>query len=65
MLGVPVVDVFGPVRFSQLSRQWRPWAAPARCIEQPENASASAAHDFGAFVGTALGELLAPRGVVS
>ena len=65
MLGVPVVDVFGPVRFPQLSRQWRPWAAPARCVVQPENASANAAHDFGTAVGLALNELLAPRGVVS
>src|SRR5579864_900241 len=25
MLGVPVVDLFDPERYDQLSRQWRPW----------------------------------------
>ena len=65
MLGVPVVDVFGPVRFPQLSRQWRPWAAPARCLVQPENATPLAAHEFGDAVGVALADLLAPREVVS
>ena len=65
MLGVPVVDVFGPVRFSQLSRQWRPWAASARSLVQPENASADAAQEFGVIVGSALTDLVAPRGGVS
>ena len=65
MLGVPVVDVFGPVRFQQLSRQWRPWAAPARCLVQPENATQDAAHEFGEAVGIALRDLLAPHEVVS
>jgi ADP-heptose:LPS heptosyltransferase len=65
MLGVPVVDVFGPVRFSQLSRQWRPWAAPSRCLVQPENATLDAAHEFGEAIGAALADLLAPREVVS
>lgn len=65
MLGVPVVDVFGPVRFQQLSRQWRPWAAPARCLVQPENATPDAAHEFGETVGAALVDLLAAREVVS
>ncbi|HET9341670.1 MAG TPA: glycosyltransferase family 9 protein [Candidatus Eremiobacteraceae bacterium] len=65
MLGVPVVDVFGPVRFPQLSRQWRPWAATARCLVQPENATATAAQEFGVIVGSALADLVAPRGVVS
>ncbi|HME80457.1 MAG TPA: glycosyltransferase family 9 protein [Candidatus Eremiobacteraceae bacterium] len=35
MLGVPVIDLFLQTRFDQLSRQWRPWAAPARCIVKP------------------------------
>ncbi|HLN47412.1 MAG TPA: glycosyltransferase family 9 protein [Magnetospirillaceae bacterium] len=35
MLGVPVIDLFLSTRFDQLSRQWRPWAAPARCIVKP------------------------------
>jgi ADP-heptose:LPS heptosyltransferase len=35
ILGVPVVDIFDPERFDQLSRQWRPWAAPSRCIVKP------------------------------
>ena len=65
MLGVPVVDVFGPVRFAQLSRQWRPWAAPARCLVQPENATPAAAHEFGEAVGVALVGLLGHREVVS
>ena len=64
MLGVPVVDVFGPVRFPQLSRQWRPWAAAARCLVGPENSTATAAQEFGVVVGSALTDLLAQRGVV-
>src|ERR1700686_957420 len=32
MLGVPVIDLFDEARFAQLSRQWRPWAAPHRCV---------------------------------
>jgi ADP-heptose:LPS heptosyltransferase len=35
MLGVPVIDLFAQPRFDQLSRQWRPWAAPARCLIKP------------------------------
>lgn len=35
MLGVPVIDLFVQTRFDQLSRQWRPWAAPARCVVKP------------------------------
>lgn len=65
MLGVPVVDVFGPVRFPQLSRQWRPWAASARCFVQPENGAATAAQEFGVVVGAALADLTAPRRAVS
>jgi len=65
MLGVPVVDVFGPVRFPQLSRQWRPWAAASRCLVQPENATATAAQEFGIAAGSALTDLIASRGVVS
>jgi len=64
MLGVPVVDVFGPVRFPQLSRQWRPWAAPSRCIVQPENATATAAQEFGIAAGIALADMLASHGFV-
>jgi ADP-heptose:LPS heptosyltransferase len=38
MLGVPVVDLFEPDRFEQLSRQWKPWAAPCRCLIKPHYA---------------------------
>ncbi len=36
MLGVPVIDFFEPLRFTQLSHQWRPWAAPSHCIVKPQ-----------------------------
>ena len=65
MLGVPVVDVFEEARFEQLSRQWRPWAAPSRCIPRPDNLGGSTADDFGTVAGRALAELLATAGVVS
>ncbi|MDQ2818055.1 MAG: hypothetical protein M3T49_07615 [Candidatus Eremiobacteraeota bacterium] len=35
MLGTPVVDLFASSRFAQLSRQWRPWAAPSHCAQLP------------------------------
>jgi len=35
MLGVPVVDLFDATRYDQLSRRWRPWAAPSRCLIKP------------------------------
>jgi len=56
MLGVPVVDLFEPERFAQLSQQWRPWAAPSRCLVKPAfHAGAAAA--FGAELGAALTEV--------
>jgi ADP-heptose:LPS heptosyltransferase len=39
MLGVPVIDLFGLTRFDQLSRQWRPWAAPSACFVKPPAAT--------------------------
>jgi ADP-heptose:LPS heptosyltransferase len=65
MLGVPVVDVFEEERFAQLSRRWRPWAAPSRCIARPDRAGESSARDFGVVAGHALADLLASAGVVS
>lgn len=64
MLGVPVIDVFEEARFEQLSRQWRPWASPSRCLARPDNAGSSTARDFGATAGQALADLVA-AGVVS
>lgn len=64
MLGVPVVDVFEEERFAQLSRQWRPWAAPSRCLARPEYI-AGAETAFGARVGAALTELVAIAGAAS
>lgn len=58
MLGVPVIDLFQPERFDQLSRQWRPWAAPSRCLVQPPyrpNADAA----LGAAAGDAVAALAA------
>lgn len=65
MLGVPVVDVFEQTRFAQLSRRWRPWAAPSRCIARPDNDGPSTASDFGRAAGRALADVLAAAGVVS
>jgi ADP-heptose:LPS heptosyltransferase len=56
MLGVPVIDLFEQTRFSQLSRQWRPWAAPHRCmIKPPAGATTPAA--LGAQIGAAVAAL--------
>ena len=63
MLGVPVVDLFDRNRFDQLSRQWRPWAAPHRCLVKPEAHSAEA-YEFGDDIGAALRGLLR-RGALS
>lgn len=65
MLGVPVVDVFERERFAQLSRQWRPWAAPSRCIARSDDPSAESALALGVEAGRALAELVAASGVVS
>jgi ADP-heptose:LPS heptosyltransferase len=59
MLGVPVVDIFEPERFEQLSRQWRPWAAPARCIVKPAR-RAGVEQEFGAEIGDAIAALSGP-----
>ncbi|MBV8171189.1 MAG: hypothetical protein JO219_04570 [Candidatus Eremiobacteraeota bacterium] len=58
MLGVPVIDLFGKTRFDQLSRQWRPWAAPSACLVKPQ-AAAGVAENFGAQVGAQLAHLRA------
>ena len=63
MLGVPVVDLFDPARFEQLSRQWRPWAAPSCCIIKPQFMNDADAADLGALVGAALAELSESAGV--
>jgi len=56
MLGVPVVDLFDGHRFEQLSRQWRPWAAPYRCLVKPE-AHVQNAREFGLQIGNTLRSL--------
>lgn len=61
MLGVPVVDLFDRERFAQLSRQWRPWAAPSRCLIKPERDDASA-RTLARDVADALAEIFAPSG---
>jgi len=63
MLGVPVVDVFEPMRFAQLSRQWRPWAAPSRCLARPANERGAAAA-FGRSAGAAVRDLISRAGAV-
>jgi ADP-heptose:LPS heptosyltransferase len=65
MLGVPVVDLFDPARFEQLSRQWRPWAAPSRCIVKPEYRDDRSAAAFGAVLSAALDDLSRSAGVAS
>jgi ADP-heptose:LPS heptosyltransferase len=35
MLGVRVIDLFDEADFDRISRQWRPWAGPSRCIAKP------------------------------
>ena len=56
MLGVPVIDLFEPHEFERVSRQWRPWAAPSRCLAKPAW-HADAAERFGAVLGRAALEL--------
>jgi len=58
MLGVPVIDLFGMTRFDQLSRQWRPWAAPSVCLVKPP-AAAGVPERFGEHVGAEIGRLRA------
>ena len=58
MLGVPVIDIFDGPRFDQLSRQWRPWAAPHQCVVKPL-AGAGVPERFGAQLGTAVAQLRA------
>ena len=59
MLGVPLIDLFEEARFGQLSRQWRPWAAPHRCIVKPPVHNADPAR-FGEQLGVSVAQLL-PR----
>jgi ADP-heptose:LPS heptosyltransferase len=59
MLGVPVVDLFDRERFEQLSRQWRPWAAPSRCLIKPEQAD-GAEEALARDVAQAIAELIPP-----
>jgi ADP-heptose:LPS heptosyltransferase len=53
MLGVPVIDLFDEDRFAQLSRQWRPWAAPHQCIIKSAWRTGLAA-ELGAQLGAAV-----------
>lgn len=64
ILGVPVVDLFDEARFDQLSRQWRPWAADARCIARPANGPSIPAR-LGSVIGNALAQLARAPGRVS
>jgi ADP-heptose:LPS heptosyltransferase len=64
ILGVPVVDLFDADRFEQLSRQWRPWAAPSRCLVKPAYRPDLEA-SFGEQVSEALAELAPARGARS
>lgn len=57
ILGVPVIDLFDERRFAQLSQQWRPWAAPRRCVVKPAF-TIDAPDSFGAEIGAALVPLL-------
>jgi ADP-heptose:LPS heptosyltransferase len=59
MLGVPVIDLFEPERFDQLSRQWRPWAAPSRCLVKPAYAP-GAEPALASDIAGAMSELLQP-----
>jgi ADP-heptose:LPS heptosyltransferase len=58
MLGVPVIDIFDGPRFEQLSRQWRPWAAPHRCVVKPVTGD-GVPERFGAEIGAAIAPLRA------
>lgn len=58
MLGVPVIDVFDGPRFEQLAQQWRPWAAPHRCVVKPV-AGQDVPDVFGAELGAAVAQLRA------
>jgi ADP-heptose:LPS heptosyltransferase len=58
MLGVPVIDLFGMTRFDQLSRQWRPWAAPSVCLVKPP-AAAGVPERLGEQAGAEIGRLRA------
>jgi len=58
MLGVPVIDVFDEPRFDQLSRQWRPWAAPHHCIAKPAPVT-GVPERFGAELGAAVARVRA------
>jgi ADP-heptose:LPS heptosyltransferase len=58
MLGAPVIDIFDGPRFDQLSRQWRPWAAPNRCVAKPA-AGEGVAERFGAQLGLEVAQLRA------
>jgi ADP-heptose:LPS heptosyltransferase len=64
ILGVPVVDLFDVDRFEQLSRQWRPWAAPSRCLVKPAYRPDLEA-SFGEQVSKALAEVAPARGARS
>jgi len=57
MLGVPVIDLFDEARFAQLSRQWRPWAAPHRCVIKPAWQTGLAA-SFGSQIGASVAEVV-------
>jgi ADP-heptose:LPS heptosyltransferase len=61
MLGVPVVDLFEAERFSQLVRQWRPWAARSVCLPKPQH-SDEAETALGSSIGAALTELASASG---
>ncbi|MBC5825724.1 MAG: glycosyltransferase family 9 protein [Candidatus Eremiobacteraeota bacterium] len=56
MLGTPVVDLFSPQRWSQLSRQWRPWAALSHCTLKPAWRP-GCEHAFGLRIAQAIGGL--------
>lgn len=60
ILGVPVVDLFEPERFEQLSLQWRPWAAPSRCLIKPSYRQ-GAQVEFGERIANALAEVAPQR----
>lgn len=56
MLGIPVIDLFEADRFDQLTRRWRPWAAPWRCLRKPQW-RAHGEESLGIEIGDALAEL--------
>lgn len=58
MLGIPVVDIFEEHDFNRLTRQWRPWAAPSRCLPKPR-CEREAPQLFAASLAAAARELLA------